>query len=85
MKTLRDIRPPQHRVIAEFEGSALSFPLPREATFEDLAARLAALGRSHRGAPLSIAVTIGLDEPLLSCPGLEDEHNRQKEYSDPRE
>jgi hypothetical protein len=68
MQNLRNIRSPQHRVIAEFEGSALSFPLPREATFEELAARLAALGRSHRGAPISIEVTIGLDQPLLSCP-----------------
>jgi hypothetical protein len=59
MKNLRTVQPPQHRVIAQFEGSSLSFPLPREATFWDLADRLTSLGQSHGGAPISVAVTIG--------------------------
>ena len=85
MQKLRsNIRSARHRVIAEFEGSILSFPLPREATLEDLAGRLAALGQSHRGAPVSIEVTIGLDQPFYSCPNPDDEHRRQKEYSDRR-
>lgn len=83
MQKLRsNIRSPQHRVIAEFEDSTLSFPLPREATLEDLAGRLAALGQSHRGAPVSIEVTIDRGQPLLLCPNDDDEHGRQKEYSD---
>ena len=56
MQYVRSIHPPQHRVIAEFEDSSLSFPLPRGATFEDLADRLASLGQSHRGAPISVEV-----------------------------
>ena len=52
-------RPPQNRVMAEFEGSALSFALPRDATFEDLATRLAVLGRPHHGAPISVVVRVG--------------------------
>jgi hypothetical protein len=56
MQYVRNIHPPQHRVIAEFEGSSLSFPLPREATFEDLADRLASLGQSHRNPPISVEV-----------------------------
>jgi hypothetical protein len=59
VKNLHTIHPPQHRVIAQFEDSSLSFPLPREATFADLAIRLVSLGRSHGGAPISVAVTIG--------------------------
>jgi hypothetical protein len=60
MLDLRNLGRPPHRVIAEFEGSAVSaFPLPREATFKDLAERLASLGRSHRGAPISIEVRVG--------------------------
>jgi hypothetical protein len=59
MENRRASHPPQHRVIAQFEGSSLSFALPREATFSDLVDRLAALGRSHGGAPISVAVTIG--------------------------
>ena len=59
MRTLHSKRPAQHRVIAEFEGSALSFALPPEATFEDLTSRLAVLGRPHRGAPISVEVRVG--------------------------
>lgn len=60
MQSLRRSGPAHHRVIAEFEGSSLSFPLPRDATFEDLADRLAALSWSHGGAPLRVAVTLGV-------------------------
>jgi hypothetical protein len=59
MKSRRAVPPPQHRVIAQFEGSSLSFPLPREATFWELVDRLAALGQSHGGVPIGVAVTIG--------------------------
>ena len=48
-----------HRVIAEFETSSLAFPLPLDATLEDLAALLARLGQPRGGMPRSIAVTIG--------------------------
>jgi len=58
MRSLHDISSAYHRVIAEFEGSALFFPLPRDATFEDLADRLAALSESHGGAPLRVEVTV---------------------------
>jgi hypothetical protein len=34
------------------------FPLPRDATFEDLADRLAAFSESHGGAPLRVEVTV---------------------------
>jgi hypothetical protein len=58
MRSLHDISSACHRVIAEFEGSALFFPLPRDATFEDLADRLAAFSESHGGAPLRVEVTV---------------------------
>ncbi len=57
MQHLRTIRTPHHRVIVKFEGSSVTFPLPREATFADLADRLASLWQSHRGAPIGVAVT----------------------------
>lgn len=60
MKSIRDVQPPQHQVIAEFKDSALAFRLPREATFADLAACLAALGLAHRGGPIRIEVTVGV-------------------------
>jgi hypothetical protein len=50
MQALRNIRPRQ-RAIAGFEGGGRSVPPPREATFEDLAARLpalVALRRAHQ-------------------------------------
>jgi hypothetical protein len=60
MQTLHSQRPKTpHRVTAEFDGSELSFSLPLEATFADLAGRLAALGRPHRGAPISVEVRVG--------------------------
>jgi hypothetical protein len=59
MQTPHSQRPMPLRVTAEFDGSALSFALPPEATLADLAGRLAALGRPHRGAPISVEVRAG--------------------------
>ena len=59
MQSYRDVRQPYHQVIAEFETSSLAFPLPLEATLEDLAALLATLGQPRGGLPFSVAVTIG--------------------------
>ena len=59
MQSNRHAGPACHRVVAEFERSSLVFPLPIEATLEDLAALLAALGPPRGGMPISVAVTIG--------------------------
>jgi hypothetical protein len=59
MLTYRDLGPPYHRVIAEFEKSSLAFSLPLKATVEDLAILVATLGQPRGGMPLSVAVTIG--------------------------
>jgi len=51
-------RSPQRRVMAVFEGAALSFDLPREATLSDLAEELDTLGERFGGAPLYVDVRI---------------------------
>lgn len=56
MRHLHVERPPQNRVTAVFEASALSFELPPAATFEDLAERLADLGDRHDGTLISVDV-----------------------------
>jgi hypothetical protein len=58
MQRLRIERPTQNHVMAVFEASALSFELPRAATLEDLAGRLAFLGERHAGALLRVDVRV---------------------------
>ena len=48
--------PHSNHVVAVFADSMLAFELPRGATLEDLAARLAYLGERHAGTPLEITV-----------------------------
>jgi hypothetical protein len=45
-----------NEVTVVFEDAALMFALPRGATLEDLASRLAVMEQHHRGEPLRIAV-----------------------------
>jgi hypothetical protein len=52
-------RSTQNRVIAMFQSSAHSIDLPQNATFADLADRLADLGEWHDGALISVDVTVG--------------------------
>jgi hypothetical protein len=59
MPSYRDVGPPYHRVIAEFEKSSLAFSLPLKATLADLAVVVGTLGQPRGGMPLSVAVTIG--------------------------
>ena len=49
----------QNRVMAVFESSAAVFELPRAATLEDLAGRLAHLSEGHDGALISVDVRVG--------------------------
>ena len=49
----------QNRVMAVFESSAAVFELPRAATLEDLAGRLAHLSAGHDGALVSVDVRVG--------------------------
>ncbi len=49
----------QNRVMAVFESSAAIFELPRAATLEDLAGRLAHLSERHDGALMSVDVRVG--------------------------
>jgi hypothetical protein len=51
-------RPTQNRVLAMFETSAAFFELPRVATLEDLADRLAHLSERHGGALISVDVKL---------------------------
>ena len=51
--------PTQNRVMAVFEASAAFFELPRAATREDLAGRLAHLSERHDGALMSVDVRVG--------------------------
>ena len=46
------------RVRVAFENGALSFMLPKDATFEDLADRLDRLGERHHGKPVAIEVKV---------------------------
>ncbi len=46
------------RVMAVFQEAALAFNLPREATLEDLAAELGALGEIYGGLPLYVDVRL---------------------------
>jgi hypothetical protein len=50
--------PTQNRVMAMFESSAAVFELPRAATLEDLAGRLARLSERHDGALISVDVRV---------------------------
>jgi hypothetical protein len=50
----------QNRVMAVFESSAAVFELPRAATLEELAGRLAHLSEGHDGALMSVDVRVGL-------------------------
>lgn len=55
-------RPPSQqasRVMAVFEEAALAFNLPRDATLEDLAQELGALGEIYGGPPLYVDVRLG--------------------------
>jgi hypothetical protein len=45
-----------NHVVALFPDSLLAFDLPRTATLEDLAARLADFGERVHGTPISVAV-----------------------------
>jgi hypothetical protein len=49
----------QNRVMAVFESSAAVFELPRAATLEDLAGRLAHLSEGHDGTLISVDVRVG--------------------------
>lgn len=49
----------QNRVMAVFECGASVFELPRAATLEDLAGRLAHLSERHDGALVSVDVRVG--------------------------
>lgn len=46
-----------NHVVAIFADSLLAFELPRNATLEDLASRLAYLGERHAGTPISVTVS----------------------------
>lgn len=52
--------PTQNRVMAMFESSAAVFELPRAATLEELAGRLAHLCERHDGALISVDVRVSL-------------------------
>jgi hypothetical protein len=56
MQGRRTERLTQNRVMAVFERNALSFNLPRFATLEDLAGRLAHLSQRHGRALTSVSV-----------------------------
>jgi hypothetical protein len=51
--------PSKNRVTAVFEASALSFEVSEDATLEQLARRLAHLGRRHGEALTAVQVTKG--------------------------
>jgi hypothetical protein len=48
----------QNRVMAVFREAALSFNMPRETTFEELAEELGALGELYGGAPLYVDIKL---------------------------
>jgi hypothetical protein len=52
------VHPTQNRVMAVFESSAAVFELPRTATLEDLAGRLAHLSEQHDGTLISVDVRV---------------------------
>jgi hypothetical protein len=56
MRHLNHEPPAPNRVVAIFEGSAVSFDMAPAATFEDLAERLSYLHDRHEGTLISVAV-----------------------------
>ena len=56
MQGRRTERPTQNQVMAVFERNVLAFDLPRSATLEDLAGRLAHLSEPQSGALTSVAL-----------------------------
>ena len=55
----RSSRHQASRVMAVFEDAALAFDLPRNATLEELAQELGALGEIYGGPPLYVDVRLG--------------------------
>ena len=47
------------RVTVEFKESSIAFLMPRKATYQDLAERMAAMATGHRGVPLIVEVRRG--------------------------
>ena len=58
MQRLRSERPTRNQVMAVFGPNPLSFELPRSATLEDLAGRLARLSDRYGGALTSVSVRV---------------------------
>jgi hypothetical protein len=58
MQRLHTERPTQNQVMAVFEPNVLSFNVPRSATLEDLAGRLAHLSKRQSGALTSVSVRV---------------------------
>ncbi len=56
MRRLARERPAPNRVVAVFDGSAVSFDMAPAATLEDLAERLAALDDRYDGTLISVAI-----------------------------
>jgi hypothetical protein len=50
--------PAANRVVALYADCALSFSLPKTATFEQLAERLAELGDRHGGSPVMVGIRV---------------------------
>jgi hypothetical protein len=57
----------QARVTVAFEHGAISFMMPKDATFEDLADRLDRVGKRRHGAPVAIDIKLAaacdVDDP----------------------
>ncbi len=51
-------RTQQNRVMAVFREAALSFNMPRETTYEELAEELSALGELYGGSPLYVDIKL---------------------------
>ena len=59
MRALTSSEARQPRVIVEFREESVAFLLGRQATFQDMAERIAALALPHRGQPLAVEVRSG--------------------------
>ncbi len=56
-----------NQVMALFADSALSFDLPKEATFADLAERLDYLGGHHIGTPMAVYLKFSMAKQPITA------------------
>jgi hypothetical protein len=76
MQPLEIERVPKTRVLALFEGSAITFNMVPRASLLDLAERLADFGGRHDGALIGVTVRVGAQNREIRSNGHDPDQDR---------